>query len=56
MRPRIQRGLVASSNPDSSAGKIAAHNRREYNKLSNTTTSSIGDSRPYTIIWGVRIF
>lgn len=56
MRPRIQRGLVASSNPDSSAGKIAAHNRREYNKLSNTTTSSIEDSRPYTIIWGVRVF
>ena len=56
MRPRIQRGLVASSNVGSRADEMAAYNRREYNKLQNTTTSSIEDSRPYTIIWGVRVF
>lgn len=58
MRPRIQRGLVASSNVGSRADEMAAHNRREYNKLHSQTTSSIAteDSRPYTIIWGVRVF
>lgn len=52
MRPRIQRGLVASSNAGSRADEMAAHNRREYNKLHSQTTSSIAteDSRPYTII------
>lgn len=58
MRPRIQRNLIASSNAGSRADEMAAHNRREYNKLHSQTTSSIAteDSRPYTIIWGVRIF
>ena len=56
MRPRIQRGLIASSNSGSRADEMAAHNRREYNKLQCQSTSSIEDSRPYTIIWGVRVF
>lgn len=58
MRPRIQRGLIASSNSGSRADEMAAHNRREYNKLQCQSTSSTTteDSRPYTIIWGVRVF
>lgn len=58
MRPRIQRGLVASSNTGSRADEMAAHNRREYNKLHSQTASSTAteDSKPYTIIWGVRVF
>lgn len=58
MRPRIQRNLIASSNAGSRADEMAAHNRKEYNKLQCQSTSSIAteDSRPYTIIWGVRIF
>ena len=58
MRPRIQRNLIASSNSGSRTDEMAAHNRREYNKLHSQTTSSIAteDNRPYTIIWGVRVF
>jgi hypothetical protein len=57
MRPRIQRNLIASSNTGSRADEMAAHNRREYNKLQCQSTSSITteDSRPYTIIWGVKV-
>lgn len=55
MRPRIQRNLIASSNTDSRAAEMAAYNRREYNKLHCQSTSSIEDSRPYTIILGVKV-
>lgn len=55
MRPRIQRGLVASSNTGSRADEMAAHNRREYNKLSCQSTSSIEESKPYTYILGVKV-
>lgn len=57
MRPRIQKNLVASSNTGSRADEMAAHNRREYNKLQCQSTSSITteDSRPYTIILGVKV-
>lgn len=55
MRPRIQRNLVASSNTDSRAAEMAAHNRREYNKLQCQSTSSIEESRPYTYILGVKV-
>lgn len=57
MRPRIQRGLVASSNAGSMADEMAAHNRREYHKLSCQPTSSTHteDSRPYTYILGIRV-
>lgn len=55
MRPRIQRNLIASSNTDSRAAEMAAYNRREYNKLRCQSTSSIEDSRPYTIILGVKV-
>lgn len=55
MRPRIQRNLVASSNSDSRAAEMAAYNRREHNRLSCQSTSSIGESRPYTYILGVKV-
>ena len=57
MRPRIQKNLVASSNTGSRADEMAAYNRRKYNKLQCQSTSSITaeDSRPYTIILGVKV-
>lgn len=57
MRPRIQRNLIATSNTGSLADEMAAHNRREYNKLQCQSTSSVNtvDSRPYTYILGRRV-
>lgn len=57
MRPRIQRNLIATSNTGSLADEMAAHNRKEYNKLQCQSTSSVAtvDSRPYTYILGRRV-
>lgn len=55
MRPRIQRNLVASSNMGSRADEMAAHNRREYNKISCQSSSSLGENRFYTYILGVKV-
>lgn len=56
MRPRIQRNLVASSNMGSRADEMAAHNRREYNKISCKSAHTFEDTKPYIKIWGVKVF